>query len=60
MDIQVKIDPDLIPNYVYDQACAVLCTSICRLLSDPALRQEFEAWKKEYAAEQAAKEVVTA
>ncbi len=48
---KVRIDPKLIPDYVYDEGCRVLYASITRLLADPKRRQEFEEWEAEYIAE---------
>lgn len=42
----VKIDPSLIPDHEYDQACEVLFASISMALANPVLRAEFEAWKQ--------------
>lgn len=50
----VRIDPSLIPDYVYDLTCSVLAECVTRALSDPKLRQEYEAFKKEYLAEKEA------
>ena len=40
------IDPKKIPNVDYEIGCSVLAASIRRLLADPKIRAEYEAWKK--------------
>lgn len=42
----VKIDPMKIPNYAYKHACSLLNENIRRALSDPAMRDEYERWKR--------------
>ncbi len=43
---EVYIDPSLIPQSVFDEACSVLYSSIRAALSDPAVAAEFEQWKQ--------------
>ncbi len=52
----VRIDPKLIPDYVWDESCRVLYSCITRALSDPKLRQEYEAFEAEYLASHNASE----
>lgn len=47
----VHINPAQVSDCDYDLACAVLYSSISRALADPALRQEYEAWKQAQAKE---------
>lgn len=42
-----RIDPALIPDYIWDRWCTDLYKSITEVLANPALRQEYENWKKE-------------
>lgn len=53
----VRIDPALVPNRAWDEACRILRESITAALADPKLRAEYEAFKVRYAAEKAAREV---
>lgn len=41
------IDPKQLPDYVFEQACFVLASSIRLALSDPEKRADFERWKRE-------------
>ena len=43
---EVRIDPAKVPDYAYDAACSVLAASISKALENPALRAEYEAWKR--------------
>ena len=43
---EVHIDPKEIPNVDYKIGCSVLAASIRRLLADPEIRAEYEAWEK--------------
>lgn len=45
-----RIDPALIPDYAYDEACRVLNASIRRALADPELRRDYEEFKAAYRA----------
>lgn len=42
-----RINPALIPDYIWDRGCALLYKSITEALANPALRQEYENWIKE-------------
>lgn len=42
------IQIDRMPAFALNQAFAVLSESIQRALEDPAVRAEFEAWRKTY------------
>lgn len=42
-----RINLGLIPDYIRDKGCALLYKSITEALANPALRQEYENWKKE-------------
>ncbi|MBO5567792.1 MAG: hypothetical protein J6A79_02435 [Clostridia bacterium] len=50
----VRVDPSLVPDCEYDLICASLYASISAALSDPKLRAEYEEWKKNNAAKNAA------
>ena len=47
----VRIDPKLIPDYVWDEGCRVLYECITRALSDPQRRKDYERFRAEYLAE---------
>jgi len=53
MNQEVKIRPEDIPDYAWQQGFRVLAQSIQRLLADPKLRAEYEAWKAAQAAQEA-------
>ena len=43
---QVKIDPAAIPSYAWEQGFRIVADSLKRLLADPKIRAEYEAWKE--------------
>lgn len=51
--VDIKINK--IPKYQVDRMCKVVLEGTARLFEDPAVRADFERWKKEEAAKAAAK-----
>ena len=44
---EIHINIAEIPEHVFDIGCRVLYHSVTAALEDPALREEWETWKKE-------------
>ena len=52
MNEEVKVRPEEIPDYAWQQGFRVLAKSIQRALADPKIRAEYEAWKASQAAQE--------
>lgn len=48
----VRINPDEIPDEVYEVACRILKTSVRRFFEKPGVREDYEKWLVEYEKEQ--------
>ena len=48
MSESVKINPDDIPDEVYDAGCRILKTSVRRFFAMPGVREDYEEWLVEY------------
>ena len=55
MSESVRINPDDIPDEVYDAGCRILKTSVRRFFAMPGVREDYEKWLVEYEKEQKAK-----
>ena len=44
--MELHINTEEIPEHVFDTGCRVLYRSVKAALEDPALRAEWEEWKK--------------
>lgn len=44
---EVRINPALVPNSVFDQACRIIQARMKEAIADPKLHAECEAWKNE-------------
>lgn len=51
-DNTVKINPDDIPDEVYETACRILKTSVRRFFEMPGVKEDYEKWLVEYEKEQ--------
>lgn len=52
MSESVRINPDDIPDEVYDAGCRILKTSVRRFFAIPGVREDYEKWLVEYEEEQ--------
>lgn len=48
----VKVNPDEIPDDVYDTACRILKTAVRRYFELPGVQEDYEKWLVEYEKEQ--------
>lgn len=48
----VKINPDDIPDEVYDCGCRILKSAIRRIFAMPGVQEDYERWLVEYEKEQ--------
>ena len=42
------INPDEVPDYIYDRMCRTLDGVMTRLFSKPEVQEDFKKWEKEY------------